>query len=203
MSKRSRGESSRRQVEDVGIPRDPAFPDVIFATEEQRDRFLQLKSRPIEESRWFDMQVLEKFGILDSTGELFNSLGMSTIFEMYQNTNAQLTLEFLSSLRTDKTVKSRPLLCFRMNNVDRTLTCGQLARIFGLDMTGEIKIPTCNAASELWQRLTRLDDVNSSHLHIRMVQHPVVRLTLKMWSSSIFGRADVHSTRSHDLNILV
>lgn len=200
-SKRQRGESSSQRAP-VVAPVD-AFPDVIFADEEQRERFINLMGRNVVPSRWIDHSALQRLGISEPMRILFDNLGMSALFTMYTNTHFSLTLEFLSSLREERGHNNRPLLKFRLFNRPRSLSVRQLAEIFGLRSGGDVRIPQNNDSTILYQRFTGRTEINTSHLYLKYVHHPCVRLCLKFFSSCLFGRPDGNVTRTNELNILV
>ena len=200
-SKRARASGSTSQPMVPAIERDEDFPDVIFCNEDQRQKFQHLKGR-IVSSKWIDRSALERLGILEPTRDLFASLGLSTLFNACHNTHEHLTLEFVSSLWEDVSDRSKPKLRFRLHNRNFSLTISQLAKCFGLPTGGDLRIPQGGEACELFRRLTGLTNVNTSHMHINQVHHPCVRVCLKFFSTCLFGRADPHSARSLDLNIL-
>lgn len=81
-------------------------------------------------------------------------------------------MEFLSSLWEDTSDREKPMLRFRLNNRPKYMSLGALARLFGLPMGGDIRVPQTSDSADFWRKITSLVNVNSFHLNIVFVQHP-------------------------------
>ena len=68
------------------IPQDDTFPDVIFSTEEQRERFQRLKGCEVSPTTFLDIEFLSNLGISSEFKDFMKIIGMESFFPVHLHT---------------------------------------------------------------------------------------------------------------------
>ena len=98
---------------------DEDYPNIIFRNEDQRDKFQNLKERPIIPTRFVCANVLRNLGLFEYAMHFFRAIGMGFMFNMHRETYPELVLEFLSSLIITQDEFGETSLYFRIDGIER------------------------------------------------------------------------------------
>jgi hypothetical protein len=111
----------------------PAY-EIIFrqgkSGEKQHKLYEALSSREIQPTRYADVACLRRLGLYDSVNHMLNLLNLNYLLSQINPVYAQLTLEFLSSLKVTTIPETRSTsgtVNFRMFNEEREFNFNELA----------------------------------------------------------------------------
>nr|ACY01933.1 hypothetical protein [Beta vulgaris] len=186
------------------IPRDETFPDVIFSTEEQRERFQRLKGREVSPTTFLDIEFLDKLGIHNEFKEFMKIIGMEPFYTVHVNTYPVLVYEFYSSLNVTHP-RSGPIshVSYRLLNRDFTLTLPEFARILRVLNRGEIGHPPDYHHRNVYYAITGDEtDFTLQHCHARYIHQPIFKIWVRFMSKTLFGRVEGQLIRGDELYLI-
>ena len=109
--RRKRTPSSQR------IEPDKDYPNIIFRNEDQRDKFQNVKEKPIIATRFICANVLRNSGLFEYAMHFFRAIGIGFMFNTHRKTYPKLVLEFLSSLTITHDDYGETSLYFKLNGI--------------------------------------------------------------------------------------
>ena len=121
--------------QELVIKPDVDYPNIVFRNEDQRDKFQNLKERPIIPTRFICANVRRNLGLFEYAIYFFRVIGMGFMFNMHRETYPDSVLEFLSSLTITQDDYEETPLYLKIDGIERQLTMTDLADLFGLNDT--------------------------------------------------------------------
>ena len=180
--------------------RDPAKKNIYdwvtvnFRDREHKSNFNKLKGRKLFPSRFICSQTLNKLGIFECVKQMFTNVGLWTFVSTPLDTYADLTLQFLSTLRVadqfvSMTFQLGGLMDIRLSKLD-------LQNILQIEYhSNRITPKPLHNYDEFITELTGLEQHTDK---VAQIQHLVWKYVQKVLSHTIFGRGETSSKYKQD-----
>ncbi|KAJ3698389.1 hypothetical protein LUZ61_002094 [Rhynchospora tenuis] len=147
-------------------------------------QFFQTKK--IENTRFVDLDTLEKMGILEDFLHVTQRGGIERRFwDLRRPTYKRLTVEFLASLVV-KVEDEEYVIHYRLLDNDYSSTASEISELFGFAPGGEFK---GKINGDLWKYLTGMDE-RPEQPKGKFIQHPVFRMIQRGLGHTIFARGE-------------
>ncbi|KAJ3684756.1 hypothetical protein LUZ61_013920 [Rhynchospora tenuis] len=161
---------------------------LIFCTSTKMTEAVHyFQTKKIENTRFVDLDTIEKMGILEDFLHVTQKGGVERRFwDIRRPTYKRLTVEFLASLEV-KVEDDEHVIHYRLLDNDYSSTASEISELFGFTPGDEFK---GKIDEDLWRYMTGMNERPSEQPKGKYIQHPVFRMIQRGLGHTIFARGE-------------
>ncbi|XP_019100933.1 PREDICTED: uncharacterized protein LOC104789644 [Camelina sativa] len=157
----------------------------------------------MEPTRFVDRELFEKMGMLSDFDELVKNMGFGTFAEQAWDLHDRLAREFLATVQVDSPGGSDMMaeqcsISFFLLRQHYVISMFDLCDIFGFPRNTLCTMEKLDSRTEIWKLIAAGQYASRSARQSR-IRNPVLRITAKFLSNTIYARAETSTLQLPEL----